>query len=123
MPPVSHRLNHTHLKTIFRNLSASSSQRKVTVSAKVTTGAPMATLTLTIDPAVLEAARLEAARRQITLDQLISDSLASIANAEADDDHGHADLVRLMALSPLGDIGELPTREEIYAERLRWPRS
>ena len=35
----------------------------------------MATLTVTIDPEILEAANREAERRQITLDQLVTDRL------------------------------------------------
>ena len=82
----------------------------------------MATLTLTIDPELLEAAKLEAERRQITLDQLVAESLSPIAPIKANGDYGHAELVRLMARAPLGDIGKPLTRDEIYAER-SWPRS
>jgi hypothetical protein len=82
----------------------------------------MATLTLTLAPEIIEAARLEAERRHTTLDQLVADTLASVATKKPNDDFGHAKLVRLMARAPLGNIGKPLTRDEIYAERT-WPRS
>jgi hypothetical protein len=83
----------------------------------------MASLTLTIDPEILEAAKLEAERRQITLDQLVADTLATVVSAPIERKRDNSALVRLMKEGPLGDLGKLPTREEIYAERTRWPRS
>ena len=82
----------------------------------------MATLTLTIGPELLEAAKLEAERGQITLDQLVIELLSTLAPNKADNDYGHAELVRLMARAPLGEIGKPLTRDELYAERT-WPRS
>jgi hypothetical protein len=82
----------------------------------------MATLTIAIDPAILEAAKLEAERRQMTLDQFVAESLSSTATSKPVDDYGHADLVRLMARAPLGEIGKPLLRDEIYEER-SWPRS
>jgi hypothetical protein len=82
----------------------------------------MATLTLTIDPAILESAQREADRRQITLDQLISDQLAKLPGTDPPRNHDNSALLRLMERGPLGDIGKPLTREEIYAERT-WPRS
>ncbi len=82
----------------------------------------MASLTLTIDPEILEAAKLEAERRQITLDRLVEDTLAAAAKSrltEADKN----DLIQMMREGVLGDLGKLPTRDEIYAERTQWPRS
>ena len=82
----------------------------------------MATLTLTIDPELLEAAKVEAERRHISLDQLVADKLAEIPTprpTQADKEG----LIRLMREGPLGDLGRLPTRDEIYEERTRWPRS
>jgi hypothetical protein len=82
----------------------------------------MATLTIAIDPELLEAAKLEAERRQISLDQLVADTLAAAAKSrlsEADKN----ELIQMMHEGVLGDLGELPTRDEIYAERTRWPRS
>ena len=78
----------------------------------------MATLTIAIDPAILEAARLEAERRQMTLDQLVSDYLASFVRPTQEDKEA---LIRLMHEGPLGHIDRPLTREEIYAERT-WPR-
>jgi hypothetical protein len=81
----------------------------------------MATLTVTVDPELLEAAKLEAERRHITLDQLIADSIASVAppRPTAEDNER---LIRLMNERPLGTIDRPLTREEIYEERT-WPRS
>jgi hypothetical protein len=82
----------------------------------------MATLTIPVDPEVLETARLEAERRHTSMEKMLAEYIASVASAKPGEDHGNAELVRIMHLAPLGDIGALPTREEIYAERT-WPRS
>ena len=82
----------------------------------------MATLTIAIDPELLEAAKLEAERRQTSLDKLVSDLLATVANAPSERTRDNSALLRLMERGPLGDIGKPLTREEIYAERT-WPRS
>jgi len=82
----------------------------------------MASLTLTIDPELLEAAKLEAERRHITLDELISDKLAGISRSRPTAEEKEA-LIALMHQGPLGDLGPLPTSEEIYEERTKWPRS
>ena len=81
----------------------------------------MATLTVTLDPEILEAAKLEAERRQITVDQLVADTLAGVSKSRSTQADKEA-LIQLMHEGPLGDLGKLPTREEIYAER-SWPRS
>lgn len=81
----------------------------------------MATLTIAIDPAILEAARLEAERRHVSLDQLVVDYLAGLAHPSPTEEDKR-ELIDLMHRGPLGDLGRLPTREEIYAERT-WPRS
>jgi len=91
----------------------------------------MVSVSFTVDPEILDAARLEAERRNTTLDQVVADSLAHFAHpAEPVGEEGSSDreenrrkLLELMYSSPLGDLGKLPTREEIYAERTRWPRS
>ena len=83
----------------------------------------MATLTLTIDPELLEAAKLEAERRHITLDQFFADSVSTYTPTRPSRKRDNSALVRLMEEGVLGDLGKLPTREEIYAERTRWPRS
>jgi hypothetical protein len=82
----------------------------------------MATLTLTIDPELLEAAKREAERRQITLDQFVSETLARTTKSRLTDADKN-DLIQMMKDGVLGDLGKLPTREEIYAERTQWPRS
>jgi hypothetical protein len=80
----------------------------------------MATLTIAIDPELLEAAKLEAERHHITLDQFVAESLATVARHPTDEDK--EELIRLMRERPLGSIDRPLTREEIYAERT-WPRS
>lgn len=82
----------------------------------------MATLTIAIDPELLAAAKLEAERRNITLDQFFADSVSTYTPNRPRKRDNSA-LVRLMKEGVLGDLGKLPTREEIYAERTRWPRS
>ena len=81
----------------------------------------MATLTVSIDPAVLEAARLEADRRHVSIDQLVADTLAAVAHSGPTDEDNRK-LLELMYRSPLGRVDKPMSREEIYAERT-WPRS
>lgn len=82
----------------------------------------MATLTLTLDPEIIEAAKLEAERRHITIDELVSDKIRGVSRSRPTAEEQEA-LIALMRQSPLGDLGPLPTRDEIYEERTRWPRS
>jgi hypothetical protein len=82
----------------------------------------MATLTITLDPELLEAAKLEAERRHITLDELIADKIRGISRSRTTPAEREA-LIALMHQGPLGDLGPLPTRDEIYEERTKWPRS
>ena len=82
----------------------------------------MATLTLTLDPEIIEAAKLEAERRHITLDQLVSDRLATVVAPRRPNREANRRHIELMNSSPLGKIDKPLTREEIYAER-SWPRS
>jgi hypothetical protein len=82
----------------------------------------MASLTIAIDPEILEAAKREAERRRITVDQLVADTLVGVSRSHSTDADKEA-LIRLMHEGPLGDLGKLPTRDEIYAERTQWPRS
>jgi hypothetical protein len=81
----------------------------------------MATLTIAIDPELLEAAKLEAERRQTSVEQLVADYLAGLAQPGPTDEDNEA-LIRLMYEGRLGHIDRPLTREEIYAERT-WPRS
>ena len=80
----------------------------------------MASLTITLDPKLLEAAKRTAELRRTTLDQLISEYLEGISNTSTPESRQR--LIELMHSGPLGDIGKPLTREEIYAER-SWPRS
>jgi hypothetical protein len=81
----------------------------------------MATLTVTLDPAVLEAAKREAQDRNTSIEQMVSDYLCGLAKTPPTDEQIEA-LIRLMHEGPLGTIDRPLTREEIYAERT-WPRS
>jgi len=80
----------------------------------------MATLTLTLDPELLQSIMLEAERRHITLDQFFADSVSTYTpNRPRKRDNSN--LTRLMNEGALGQIDRPLTREEIYAERT-WPR-
>ena len=81
----------------------------------------MASLTVNIDPELLEAAKREAERRHTSLDQLVTDTLGTIVPKRPTGADNRR-LIELMNQGVLGDLGKLPTREEIYAERT-WPRS
>lgn len=91
----------------------------------------MASLTVAIDPEILEAARLEAELRKTSLDQVVADSLAAFTHSErpvegngsSDREENRRKLLELMYSSPLGEIDQPLTRDAIYAERTRWPRS
>jgi hypothetical protein len=82
----------------------------------------MATYTLTIDAELLEAAKVEAERRNKSLDQMFSEYIAAIAH-HPETERNADNLIRLMEEGLFGDVGKLPTREEIYEERMQWPRS
>jgi len=70
----------------------------------------MATLTITLEASVLEAAKLAAERRQLSLDQLVGEYLSGFASTEIED-------LRSSAWVPG------VTRELMYAERGRTPGS
>lgn len=80
----------------------------------------MASLTIQIDPELLQAANSEAERRHTSVDQLVTDYLTEVAKRPSEDDIRA--FIDLMNRGPLGKIERLLTREEIYAERT-WPRS
>ena len=80
----------------------------------------MATLTVTIDPEILEAAKREAERRQTTLDQLVADYLSGLTQSRPTDADNEA-LIHLMYEGREGHIDRPLSREDIYAERT-WPR-
>ena len=82
----------------------------------------MASLTIAIDPEILEAARLEAERRKTSLDQMVAEYFTSVTR-EAESKRNADHLVRLMDEGVLGTIDRPFSREEIYDERVRWPRS
>jgi hypothetical protein len=80
----------------------------------------MATLTLTLDPEIIEAAKLEAERRHVTLDQYFAGFVTTAPKRMTDEEK--EEFIQLMRQRPLGSIDRPLTREEIYAERT-WPRS
>jgi len=82
----------------------------------------MASVSFTVDPDLLEAARLEAERRKTSLDEMVAEYFTSITRETASKRNSQ-ELVRLMNEGVLGTIDRPLTREEIYAERMRWPRS
>ncbi|HEY5054799.1 MAG TPA: hypothetical protein VII58_01480 [Acidobacteriaceae bacterium] len=81
----------------------------------------MASLTINIEPELLEAAKAEAERRHTSVDQLVTDSLSAAVPKRHDEKRIRA-FIELMNSGPLGHIDRPLTREEIYAERT-WPRS
>ena len=91
----------------------------------------MASVTFTVDPETLEAAQQVAEQRQTSLDQMFFDYVASVARVgerdeasiKAEREENRRQLLELMYSSPLGVIDRPLTREEIYKERERWPRS
>jgi hypothetical protein len=81
----------------------------------------MATLTITLDPELLEAAQREAELSQTTVEELVIDFLRTIARPRPTNEEIER-MIELMKQGPLGTIDRPLTREEIYAERT-WPRS
>ena len=81
----------------------------------------MATLTVTLDPAVLEAAKLEARSRNTTVEEMVGEYLLGLARSPLTAEEKQR-FIQHMYEGPLGDIDRPLTREEIYAERT-WPRS
>jgi hypothetical protein len=82
----------------------------------------MATLTIKLEPELLQAAQQQAEQRNITVEQFIADTIATVLPSTGHP-YDNSTLVRLMDEGILGDLGPLPTRDEIYAERTQWPRS
>jgi len=83
----------------------------------------MASLTIQIDPELLQAANSEAERRHTSVDQLVTDYFAGLAGSAGSDPASKSEeLIRLMYEGRLGHIDVPLTREEMYADRV-WPRS
>jgi hypothetical protein len=82
----------------------------------------MATLTITLDPEVLKSAQIEAERRHITVEEFAAETI-STSTPPRHRPFDNSRLGSLMKQGILGDLGPLPTRDEIYAERTKWPRS
>jgi hypothetical protein len=82
----------------------------------------MSPATVTLDSAVLEIARREADLRRVSVEEFVAESIISAAGP-SEAEYDNSTLVRLMNEGILGDLGPLPSREEIYAERTQWPRS
>lgn len=79
----------------------------------------MATLTVALEPELVELAQKEAERRHVSVDQLVAELIAQHVPDRA---RARSELLRMLEEGVLGDIGRPLTRDEIYAERT-WPRS
>lgn len=82
----------------------------------------MANLTLSIDEHALSRARKAAADRHTTVNALVRDYIGRLANEITPDQQAAIDRMLARSKAYTGrSSGPLPTREEIYAERLnRW---
>ena len=76
----------------------------------------MVTVTFEIDSETLQAARIQAERRNTSIEEMVLEYIANLAHAGPTEEDNKR-LIELIHSSPLGDLGKLPTREEIYAER------
>lgn len=87
----------------------------------------MANLALTIDDGVLERARIRASEEDTSVNALIREYLESYANerkARERREEALEDLRQIVRESKASSGGKgLPSREETYEERTRWPRS
>ena len=79
----------------------------------------MATLTVALEPEILEIAQSEAQRRNLSIDQLVAEL---IEQHIPDRERARTEILRMLNEGILGDIGRPLTRDEVYAERT-WPRS
>ena len=79
----------------------------------------MATLTVALEPEILEIAQSEAQRRNLSIDQLVAEL---IEQHIPDRERAKTEILRMLNEGILGDIGRPLTRDEVYAERT-WPRS
>ncbi len=82
----------------------------------------MSTGTVALDAAVFKIARREADRRRVSVEEFVAESIVTAAGP-SEAEYNNSTLVRLMNEGILGDLGPLPSREEICAERTQWPRS
>jgi plasmid stability protein len=81
-------------------------------------------ITVSVDDQLAERARLYAETHGTSVDQMVREYLAQVTEAVAKDAKAEADeLVRLFQEAK-GNSGDWKfNREEIYEERLKWPRS
>ncbi len=86
----------------------------------------MTDLTLTIDAEVLEKARMRASEEDTSVDALVREFLGKYAEERAareKREEAFQDLLRISRESKASSGGKgLPSREETYEERTRWPR-
>ncbi len=82
----------------------------------------MATLIITVEPGILQAAQQQAEQRNITVEQFLADTIATVLPT-TERPFDNSALVRLMEMGLLGDLGPLPTRDVIYPGRARPSRS
>lgn len=84
----------------------------------------MANLTLTIDDDVLDRARTHALRENTSVDALVREFLEGYAEEQKAREEAVENLLRISRESKASSGGKgLPSREETYEERTRWPRS
>jgi plasmid stability protein len=86
---------------------------------------PVANLTLTIDDETLRRARIRALEEGTSVNALVREYLERFADAGDRVIEGRRRVVELARASTAGadGTGRAWAREEIYEERVRWPRS
>lgn len=85
----------------------------------------MTNLTITVDEDTLRRARIRALEEGSSVNSLMREFLERYANEGERTRHDRAVLARLLehARQGAGDSGGRPwTREELYGERVQWPR-
>ncbi len=84
----------------------------------------MTNLTLTIEAEVLKRARIRALEEDTSVNALVREFLESYADERKAREEAVENLLRISRESKASSGGKgLPSREETYEERLRWPRS
>jgi hypothetical protein len=86
---------------------------------------PVANLTLTIDEETLRRARIRALNEGTSVNALVRDYLDRYADAHERVEHARRRVLELARESRAGSHGAARTwnREDLYEERVRWPRS
>ena len=84
----------------------------------------MANVTLSIEEEILKRARIRAIEQGTSVNAVVRDFLAAYAGID-DERRARRRFVELAGASPAGGAGTGRgwAREDLYAERVRWPRS